>query len=330
MTDGPVAEAAAVEAVVVDFHAGARLARCIESLRSEGCRAVVVVDNSTSGATRTALAGPQGAPAEVDLIIESDANRGFGAGVNAGVARTSAPFVLACNPDVELRPGALACLLACLGSGVAVVAPALLDEAGRTRPGPRPLPTLRSSWLHAFVGVLAPGSTAARRHRQRQAEQLASGQACWVPGACLLFRREAFSAVGGFDESYFLYLEEVDLCRRLGESGWRIAYEPAAVAVHSGGASTSRRPLRSVAAYHRSLWRYLRSTSSGPERIALPLAAAAIGLRGVVAAAVSLLGPSRSVLSAPATGDAEGTDEARRPNAETNRRRKGGRATRVR
>jgi N-acetylglucosaminyl-diphospho-decaprenol L-rhamnosyltransferase len=294
----------AVEAVVVDYNAGDRLRRCVASLQSEGCAGVVVVDNSTRGASRAVLGGDRpaapGGACGVE-IVESAANGGFGAGANLGVARTSAAAVLICNPDIELRPGALQAMRSRLDDGgVAVVAPALLDNEGRRRPGARPLPTLWGSAAHAFLGLLAPDSRAARRHRRRQAGQLAAGKDCWVPGACLLVRREAFSQVKGFDESFFLYLEEVDLCRRLAGLGWRVAYEPGAEALHVGGVSTSQRPVSSVLGYHASLWRYARRAASGPERVALPLVAVGIALRCGIAAGLSLARSPTGVLAAPA------------------------------
>ncbi len=286
-----------VEAVVVDFHAGEALRRCVESLRAGGCASVVVVDNSTSGASR-AVVGDDPAV----TLLESERNLGFGAGVNAGVALTSTPAVLVCNPDVELRPGALTSLLRRLDAEphAALIAPALLDGGGRRRPGARPLPSPLRSSLNAFAGLLAPESRVVARHRSREAGLLVSGAACWVPGTCLLVRRAAFDQVQGFDESFFLYLEEVDLCRRLSERGWRVVVEPAAEVLHEGGVSTSRRPLRAVLAYHTSLWRYTYRATTGRERLVLPLAALGIALRCALMVVLGALRSPRDLLAAPA------------------------------
>lgn len=285
---------ATVDAVVVDYHAGERLRRCVASLRAEGCGEIVVVDNSTRGATNEALAG------EADvMVLESAVNGGFGAGVNLGVARARSAAVLVCNPDVELRPGALQALIARLDDDVAIVAPSLYDATGRRRPGARPLPTLATSAPWALLGLLAPGNGLARRHRQRQQARVVEGRACWVPGTCLLVRRDAFEQVGGFDEAFFLYLEEVDLCRRLGEQGWRVVVEPSAEVVHAGGVSTAQRRTRSVLAYHASLWRYLDKSTRGPARIVLPAAALAIACRCALALALTWARRGTSVLAAP-------------------------------
>jgi N-acetylglucosaminyl-diphospho-decaprenol L-rhamnosyltransferase len=99
-------------------------------------------------------------------------------------------------------------------------------------------------------------------------------------------RRLAFDSVGGFDESYFMYVEDVDLCWRLGRAGWRTRFEPAAEVVHFQGVSTSRRPYRMLVAHHRSLWRFARRSSSGRDRALLPLVAAGLVARCALACAL--------------------------------------------
>ena len=89
----------------------------------------------------------------------------------------------------------------------------------------------------------------------------------WVSGAGFLVRRSAFAAVGGFDEAYFMYVEDVDLCWRLHRAGWGVLYVPSARAVHEQGRSTSRRPYRMMAAHHRSILRFAVRSSEGRERL---------------------------------------------------------------
>ena len=84
-----------------------------------------------------------------------------------------------------------------------------------------------------------------------------------MSGACFLVRREAWDAVGGFDPSYFMYMEDVDLCWRLGRAGWGVGYEPAARVLHVQGVSTNRHPYRMLAAHHRSMWRFAWRTTTG-------------------------------------------------------------------
>jgi N-acetylglucosaminyl-diphospho-decaprenol L-rhamnosyltransferase len=99
------------------------------------------------------------------------------------------------------------------------------------------------------------------------------------------FRRDALDEVGGWDERYFMYLEDVDLCWRLRGAGWEITYEPAGVVDHVQGASTARTPYRMLAEHHRSAWRFARRRFTGARVLLLPFAAVYLGARGVLAMA---------------------------------------------
>jgi N-acetylglucosaminyl-diphospho-decaprenol L-rhamnosyltransferase len=170
--------------------------------------------------------------------------------------------------------------------GAGLVGPQLVDSAGTPQASARAFPTIGRSWRQAFVGLVAPRGSSALRYAQANRD-LASrgGEVDWVTGACFLVRRQAFIEVGGFDSSYFMYVEEVDLCWRLKQAGWRVLHEPSASVVHIGGVSASQRPFSMAVAQHRSLWRFSRITARGRQRWALPLVAVGITARlGVVLA----------------------------------------------
>jgi N-acetylglucosaminyl-diphospho-decaprenol L-rhamnosyltransferase len=93
----------------------------------------------------------------------------------------------------------------------------------------------------------------------------------WVSGACFLARREAWDGVGGFDSTFFMYMEDVDLCWRLRAKGWSVAYEPAAQITHIQGVSADRHPYRMLFAHHVSMWRFAQRTTTGWRRWLLPL-----------------------------------------------------------
>lgn len=108
-------------------------------------------------------------------------------------------------------------------------------------------------------------------------------------------RREAFDAVGGFDESFFMYAEDVDLCRRLGEQGWETLYVPSARVTHAQGVSSARHPYRMIVAHHRSLLRFASLTANGPrDRALLPVVAAGLALRAAILAAGRAVGNRRA------------------------------------
>ena len=283
---GATADPGAPEAVVVNYNAGEALIECVASLRREGIARVVVVDNgSVDGSTeRLAVADPQ------VQIVAPGRNVGFGAGANYGVSRTAGATILVCNPDVVLGPGSLRALRQRIATdpSLGLVGPRLVAPDGSERPSGRRFPSLRRSSGQAVLGLVAPGSRASRRYRAASRAGAASGIVDWVTGACLLVRRDAFESVGGFDEGYFMYVEEVDLCMRLARAGWRTGIERGAVVLHLAGVSTAARPYRMVVAHHLSLWRFACRWTTGPDRLLLVLAGPATVLRLVVACATQL------------------------------------------
>ena len=99
----------------------------------------------------------------------------------------------------------------------------------------------------------------------------------------MLVRRATFEALGGFDEGYFMYVEDVDLCWRAWRAGWRVRYEPAGRVVHVIGVSSELAPYRMIAAHHRSLFRFSARTTRGPRRLLLPLIGAGLAVRTLLA-----------------------------------------------
>jgi N-acetylglucosaminyl-diphospho-decaprenol L-rhamnosyltransferase len=143
------------------------------------------------------------------------------------------------------------------------------------------------------VGLFWRDNPWTRRYRLIGEDQQKARDADWVSGAGLLVRRRAFEAVGGFDEAYFMYVEDVDLCWRLHRAGWGVLYEPSARVVHEQGRSTSRRPYRMLVAHHRSILRFAVRSTSGRERLWLPLVAVALAARLGLACLRAFLAASR-------------------------------------
>jgi N-acetylglucosaminyl-diphospho-decaprenol L-rhamnosyltransferase len=218
--------------------------------------AVVVVDNAPGDGDATALSA---AAAAVHVPLPS--NPGYGGAINAGVRELPAgvEWVLVSNPDVVLAPGAIDALLATGASdpSIGAVGPAVLNPDGSVYPSARAVPSLRTGVGHALFANLwqrNPWTLAYRRETDPSDERRDAG---WLSGSCLLVRRSAFDAIGGFDEGYFMYFEDVDLGFRLGRSGYRNVYEPAASVTHVGAHSTGSESARMVAAHHESARRFL-------------------------------------------------------------------------
>ncbi|MGO9582908.1 MAG: glycosyltransferase family 2 protein [Acidimicrobiales bacterium] len=266
-----------VGAVVVNYNAGDVLARCLGSLQQNGITDIVVVDNgSTDGSTSVVQALE--VPAR---LIRSPRNLGYGAGANLGARSSDRELIFICNPDLVVEPGAIKCLAETLDArpDAALAGPMLLETDGSVYPSGRSFPGLGDALGHGFIGLFWRDNPWTRRYRLLGDDQHRARDADWVSGAGFLVRRDAFEAVGGFDEAYFMYVEDVDLCWRLHRVGWGVVYEPSARVVHEQGRSTSRHPYRMLAAHHRSILRFAARSTSGRERLLLPLVAVALGAR---------------------------------------------------
>lgn len=283
-----------VGAVVVNFNAGDHLVECVRSLRRAGIEDVVVVDNaSTDGSAQRMAADDPDA-----RLLLSGANLGYGGGVNRGLAAPSdRPYVLVLNPDVVVGPGAVKALVDALDRDPSggIAGPRIEEADGSVYPSARAFPRLPDAIGHAFVGLFTTDNRFSRRYLMAERDQAAARDVDWVSGACFLARREALDAVGGFDETYFMYLEDVDLCWRVGRAGWRVRYEPAADVAHVKGLSTSQTPYRMLAAHHVSLLRFWWRTAPPSGRLMAPAVAAGLCLRlAVMAAKRALLGRGRN------------------------------------
>lgn len=218
---------------------------------------VTVVDNASSDHTVRLI---ESEFPSTDLIV-SDSNLGFSVATNRAAARGTAEFLLILNPDVALDPDTLAVLVERLAGepeiGIAGCR-LLLPDGSEDHAARRSFPTPMSALSH-FAGL-------SRRKRVPESMKayLAPGAASGgavdaVNGALMLVERERFETVGGFDESYWMYMEDLDLCWRFRERGWLTWFEPSVEAIHVKGASSGRfRPLRLNWAFHRGMIRFYR------------------------------------------------------------------------
>jgi N-acetylglucosaminyl-diphospho-decaprenol L-rhamnosyltransferase len=268
---------AAVAGVIVNFNAKPHLLRCVASLLEERVEPVVVVDNGSTDGSEAALA--QDFPGV--KWIPMGANIGYGAAVNQGAAVTGAKYLLVSNPDVVVDPGAVQALVALLErrADVAAVGPLIVDATGRLYPSARRFPNLAEAVGHAIVGQFWPGNPFSRRYTMAEWDHGRAREVDWVSGSCFLARRDAWEAVGGFDSSYFMYMEDVDLCWRLRKAGWEVAYEPLARVTHVQGVSADRHPYRMLLAHHVSMWRFAWRTTEGQARWLLTLVLPGLAMR---------------------------------------------------
>ena len=273
--------AARVAAVVVNYNAASYLVGCVRSLAAEGVAEIVVADNASTDGSEQAVADS----GVRSRFLGTGRNRGYGGGANFGIAASSSELVLVCNADIDVRPGAVEALVALLDEdpGVGIVGPRIVDPDGTLYPSVRSFPALGDALGHAFLGLVAPRNRWSTRYKMLGWDHARRADVDWVSGACFLARREVLDRLAGFDESYFMYSEDVDLCWRAWRAGWRVAYEPAATVEHAQGASADQHPYRMILAHHRSLMRFANRTTRGWRRALLPLVAAGLALRTVLA-----------------------------------------------
>ena len=282
-----MAGAPSLDVVVVSYRATALLRDCLRSLLDNppsGPMQVHVVDNASRDGTAE-MVGREFP--EVRRTV-NDANLGFGAANNIGIEAGEAPYVLVLNPDTRITPGALDSLLAVIEARpkVGMVGPRLeLDDGSFDHASRRGFPTPLGALGH-FTGLgRREGATGALA--QYRAPDVESGPVDAINGAFMLIRRAALAEVGGFDERYWMYMEDLDLCYRFAEAGWTTWYEPSVTVVHiKAGTSGQHRSLRLTYAFHYGMYRFYRDHYA-PDRN--PLANAAIYAGIAVKFAISAL-----------------------------------------
>ncbi|MCX6551772.1 MAG: glycosyltransferase family 2 protein [Acidobacteria bacterium] len=247
--------------IVVNYNAGDHLAACLASLTEHLAPFdwdAVVIDNASTDGSEQVAAG------DTRIALARNAvNAGFGRAVNQGAVLTTAPLMLFLNPDGQLLPGAVERLLAEFDAhpDCAVIGPAVVNDDGSIQGSGRGDPNMLTGLFgrSTLLTRLFPRARVARRNVVFEADPArgeTSVEVDWVSGACMLVRRSAFDSVGGFDEKFFLYWEDADLCRRLRAAGWRTRYMPGARVAHSVGRSSRTAPYASIRAFHRSAYVY--------------------------------------------------------------------------
>jgi len=246
--------------VIVSWNVKEDLARCLGSIEQYPCSRrfeVIVVDNASEDGSAEMVRRDFG---QVKLIQNGE-NRGFAAANNLGIKQSQGRYVLLLNPDTSVHAGALDTLVGFLDENqdVGICGPRLLNEDGSTQPSVRRFPTLPGI-LHCFTifRFIPVFRWHYRRWMMRDFKYDRQRDVDQVMGAALLVRRSVLDELGGMDEAFFMYYEEVDLCYRAKQAGWRIVFLPEAVITHTGGRSTGQIPVKRRIMTLRSVLTFLR------------------------------------------------------------------------
>jgi N-acetylglucosaminyl-diphospho-decaprenol L-rhamnosyltransferase len=263
---------AEVDVVVVSYNSRDQLRSCIEPITQIRGAHAIVSDNASQDGSLETIA---------DLPVERIAlpvNGGFSHGCNAGWRRGTSPYVLFLNPDARIDETALARLVDVLESrpSAGAVAPRIAHDDGSLDYSQRRFPQLRSTYAQAvFLHRLFPRAPWTDELVRDPAAYERTGTPDWVSGACILVRRAVLEQLGGFDEGFFMYCEDIDLCRRIWDAGWEVVFEPSALIVHEGGASAPRTSLLPVLAASRLRYaeKHRSAAAAGAERCGVALSA---------------------------------------------------------
>jgi len=238
----------AVDIVVVTYNSRSHVRSAVAQLAEIPDFHVIVVDSASSDGTLDSVS---------DLPLTAiglDQNRGFGHACNVGWRRGEAPFVLFLNPDAVIDEGSVRRLIEAAETDprVGVAAPRIVDSQGELDFSLRRFPRLRSTYAQAFFlhRVLPAADWTDEVLRAADAYERPWAPD-WVSGACLLVPRRVLERLAGFDEDFFMYCEDIDLCRRVWDLDLVVTFVPDSVAVHEGGRSLPRAMLLPVLAASR-------------------------------------------------------------------------------
>lgn len=246
-----------VAVAVVNYNTRELLRACLHSIEAEAPCEIVVVDNASDDGSAEMVAH------EFPNVIlrRNRENVGYGSAANQAIALCQAPYVLLLNSDTAVQPGALGALANYLTAHprVAIVGPRLQNVDGTLYHSCFPYPSLLDFTLDVSNTYRLIQCVPLLRERVlRTWSHTSCRRVPWVNGAALVLRRIGFEAVGGFDTTFFMYSEEVDLCYRIAQDGWEVHYMPVAQVVHLGGASTAQHRTDMLVALYVSLAHFYR------------------------------------------------------------------------
>lgn len=229
--------------IIVSWNVREDLIRCLESLYKYPASdfEVIVVDNASTEGTVEAVKSEF---PEVILIANSH-NRGFAAAINQGIDNSQAEYILLLNPDTVVYQNSLNGLIRFMdkNKNVGVCGPQLLNGDGTIQLSARRFPTFRGAlYRHTAFRYLRIFRNEYKKWLMKDFDHRIQKDVDQVMGAALMTRRSVVEQVGRMDESFFMYYEEVDLCYRIKQAGWRIVYVPEAEITHLGGRSAGQIP----------------------------------------------------------------------------------------
>jgi GT2 family glycosyltransferase len=248
-----------ISIVIVSWNTRDDLRHCLESLfANEGASyEVIAIDNASADDSaemvRTEFPSVK--------LIANDANLGFAKGSNQGIAVSAGRYILLLNPDSEVRPGFISCMVA-FGDEhpeYGIFGPKVLNPNGTLQYSCRRFPTLAAGFFrNTILGKYFPHNTYLMDYLMANWDHNDVREVDWVSGCSMTVRREALDDIGMLDEQFYMYVEDVDFAYRAKQKGYKVAYNPGAVVVHARAKSSDKTPNRMIVEFHKSMYRFYK------------------------------------------------------------------------
>jgi N-acetylglucosaminyl-diphospho-decaprenol L-rhamnosyltransferase len=245
--------------IIVSWNVRDLLAACLHSIEANAgslSKEIIVVDSASSDGTPNMIRAQFPA---VRLLYQAE-NVGFTRGNNIGLAAATGRYIFLLNPDTEIVGDALPVMIDYLDThpDVAILGPHTLNSDGTTQSSKRRFPTMLTGIFEStHLQRFAPRGLLDRFHA-RDIPDTAIAPVDWVQGSAILMRRAVYEKIGGLDEGFVMYSEEVDWCKRAHDAGFRLVYHGGATIVHHGGKSTEQASARTHVYFQKSKIRYFR------------------------------------------------------------------------
>lgn len=271
-----------VDIIIVNYHSGEYLKKCLLSIEAERDNRVIHVYVQNNSANEN-IVYPQNPHLKL-LITSNERNIGFAAAVNRAVAMSNSPYFLLLNPDSIIHKRFFSSAINYLerNETIGILGPRIFETDGTVQGSARffPNPLTALFGRTSLLSKLFPGNRWTCKNMVAHASDINTPvKVDWVSGAAMVVRRRALTDVGLLDERFFMYWEDADWCRRMWEKGWQVVYFPQAEVTHHAGKSSAGAPLRSTLEFHKSAYRLFVKYATGLERLLVPFAFCALGIR---------------------------------------------------
>ncbi len=269
---------------IVNWNTREELLRCIRSVLSQAGSVrteVIVVDNASDDSS---AAGVQSEFGTNITLIANEKNVGFSAAHNQAIGLSRGRYILLLNPDCTLlAPDVLRKMMDYMDEnrGVGMLGPRIVNPDGSLQYSARHFPTmLAAGFRHTLLGKAFPKNRYVRRYMMTDWSHDETAEVDWLSGAALMVRRETFAHIGVLDERFFMYLEDVDWCKRAHIGGWRVVYYPLVSVAHRIGTASDQNAVPMIRQHHASMLRYfLKYNARSPKVLLTPLVMLALWIR---------------------------------------------------